>query len=82
LRVILFPPMHPALRPLWAVPTTAAVAILPRYARRLYRLPWVPGAGVPVRIGVFALGRALHALRPTPPAVREALERIEGRAAA
>jgi uncharacterized protein (DUF2236 family) len=81
LRVILFPPMHLALRPLWAIPTTAAVSILPTYARRMYRLPWVPGAGVPVRAGVFALGRALRVLRPTPPAVRAALERIEGRAA-
>jgi hypothetical protein len=48
----------------------------------MYRLPWVPGAGLPVRAGVFALGRALRMLRPTPPAVRAALERIEGRAAA
>jgi uncharacterized protein (DUF2236 family) len=82
LRVILFPPMHLALRPVWAIPTTAAVAILPGYARRMYRLPWVPGAGIPVRAGVFALGRALRALRPAPPVVREAQERIEGRAAA
>jgi uncharacterized protein (DUF2236 family) len=81
LRVILFPPMHPALRPLWAIPTTAAVSILPRYARHLYRLPWVPGAGIPVRAGVFALGRALRVLRPSPPAVRAALERIGGDAA-
>ena len=29
LRVVLFPPMHLAYRPLWAIPTTAAIAILP-----------------------------------------------------
>ncbi|MFI5046886.1 MAG: oxygenase MpaB family protein [Acidimicrobiia bacterium] len=78
LRVILFPPMHLAFRPLWAIPTTAAVSILPSYARRMYRLPWVPGAGLPVRAGVFALGRALRVLRPRPPAVEAALRRIEG----
>ena len=32
LQVILFPPMDLKYRPLWAIPTTAAVAILPRYA--------------------------------------------------
>jgi uncharacterized protein (DUF2236 family) len=82
LRVILFPPMHLAYRPLWAIPTTAAVAILPGYARRMYRLPWLPGAGLPVRAGVYALSRALNAIKPIPPAVREAQERIEGREAA
>ena len=82
LRVILFPPMHPAFRPLWAIPATAAVSILPSYARRMYRLPWVPGAGIPVRAGVFALGRVLRVLRPRPPAVEQALERIAGGAAA
>jgi uncharacterized protein (DUF2236 family) len=78
LRVILFPPMHLAWRPLWAIPTTAAVAILPRYARRMYRLPWVPGAGIPVRVGVFALARALRVIRPVPPVVHAAQERIAG----
>lgn len=78
LRVILFPPMHLAWRPLWAIPTTAAVAILPRYARRMYRLPWVPGAGIPVRAGVFALARALRVIRPVPPVVHAAQERIAG----
>jgi uncharacterized protein (DUF2236 family) len=82
LRVILFPPMHLAYRPLWAIPTTAAVAILPRYARRMYRLPWLPGAGLPLRAGVYALSRALNAVKPLPPVVREAQERIDGRKAA
>jgi len=76
LRVILFPPMHLAFRPLWAIPTTAAVAILPGYARRMYRLPWLPGAGIPVRAGVFALSRALRWLRPVPPVVQAARDRL------
>lgn len=81
LRVVLFPPMHVAYRPLWAIPTTAAVAILPSFARRMYRLPWVPGAGLPVRAAVFTLSRALNALTPAPPVVREARARVEGLAA-
>jgi uncharacterized protein (DUF2236 family) len=81
LRVILFPPMHLAYRPLWAIPTTAAVAILPAYARRMYRLPWVPGAALPVRAAVFALSRALNAVTPPPPVVRAAQARVEGLAA-
>jgi uncharacterized protein (DUF2236 family) len=81
LRVILFPPMHLAYRPLWAIPTTAAVAILPAFARRMYRLPWVPGAALPVRAGVFALSRALNAVTPAPPVVRDAQARVDGLAA-
>jgi uncharacterized protein (DUF2236 family) len=81
LRVILFPPMHLAYRPLWAIPTTAAIAILPSYARRMYRLPWVPGAALPVRAAVFALSRALNAVTPPPPVVREAQARVHGLAA-
>jgi uncharacterized protein (DUF2236 family) len=81
LRVILFPPMHLAYRPLWAIPTTAAVAILPAYARRMYRLPWVPGAALPVRAAVFALSRALNAVTTPPPVVRAAQARVEGLAA-
>ena len=53
LRVILFPPMDLQYRPLWAIPTTAAIAILPSYARRLYRIPWFPPAAVPVRTAVL-----------------------------
>jgi hypothetical protein len=48
----------------------------------MYRLPWVPGAGLPLRAGVFALSRAINAIKPIPPAVREAQERVEGREAA
>jgi uncharacterized protein (DUF2236 family) len=82
LRVVLFPPMHLAYRPLWAIPTTAAIAILPSFARRMYRLPWIPGVGLPVRAAVFALSRALNVVTPAPPVVREAQARVEGREAA
>ena len=81
LRVVMFPPMDLKYRPLWAIPTTAAIAILPSYACRLYRIPWFPPAALPVRTGVFALSRVLNLVTPTPPSLREARERVEGRAA-
>jgi uncharacterized protein (DUF2236 family) len=76
LRVVLFPPMDLRYRPLWVIPTTAAIAILPGYARRLYRIPWFPPAAVPVRGAVFALSRVLNLVTPTPPALRVARERV------
>jgi uncharacterized protein (DUF2236 family) len=76
LRVVMFPPMDLKYRPLWVVPTTAAIAILPGYARRLYRIPWFPPAALPVRTGVFALSRVLNLVTPTPPSLREARERV------
>jgi uncharacterized protein (DUF2236 family) len=82
LRVIMFPPMSLRFRPLWAIPTTAAVAILPRYARRMYRIPWFPPAALPVRAGVYALSRALNLATPPPPALRNARARVQGLAAA
>ena len=81
LRVVMFPPMDLRYRPLWAIPTTAAIAILPGYARRLYRIPWFPPATCPCAPAVFALSRVLNLVTPTPPALREARERVEGRAA-
>ncbi|MFI5053169.1 MAG: oxygenase MpaB family protein [Acidimicrobiia bacterium] len=82
LRVIMFPPMNLRYRPLWAIPTTAAVAILPGYARRMYGIPWFPLAAVPVRTAVFALSRVLNLVVPTPPALRDARARVHGLAAA
>ena len=82
LRVVMFPPMHLRYRPLWAIPTTAAIAILPAYARRLYRIPWFSPAAVPVRTAVFALSRVVNLATPTPPALQEARARVRGRAAA
>ena len=76
LRVVMFPPMDLKYRPLWAIPTTAAIAILPSYARRLYRIPWFPPAKLPVRTAVFALSRVLNLVTPTPPSLRAARERV------
>jgi uncharacterized protein (DUF2236 family) len=82
LRVVMFPPMSLRYRPLWVIPTTAAVAILPSYARRLYRIPWFPPAALPVRTSVFALSRVLNLVTRTPPALRDARQRVHGLAAA
>ncbi len=76
LRLVLYPPMHLALRPFWSIPTTAAIAILPADARRMYGLPWLPGAQIPVQFGVFGISRVWKALRPEPPAIREAVARM------
>ncbi len=76
LRVVMFPPMDLKYRPLWAIPTTAAIAILPGYARRLYRIPWFPPAAIPVRTGVYALSRVLNLVTPPPPSLRAARERV------
>ncbi len=49
LRVVLFPPMDLKYRPLWAIPTTAAIAILPAY-----RAPALPHSVVPAGGGAGA----------------------------
>ena len=49
LRVVMFPPMHLRYRPLWAIPTTAAIAILPGL-----RATAVPHPVVPARRGAGA----------------------------
>jgi hypothetical protein len=68
-------------RPLWVIPTTAAVAILPGYARKLYGIPWFPPVALPVRTSVFALSRVLNLVTRTPPALQEARQRVHGLAA-
>ena len=58
-RFVLFPPMptvaQPA-RPAWLALSTAAFAMLPRWARRLYRLPGLPTTD----LGATAVGLALR----------------------
>jgi uncharacterized protein (DUF2236 family) len=75
MRTIFSPPMPLPLRPLWLVPTTATIAILPRFARSMYGLPWLTPATLPVRVNVYALTRAMNLLVPAPPIVRRARER-------
>jgi uncharacterized protein (DUF2236 family) len=76
MRTIFAPPMPLALRPLWLIPATATVAILPSFARRMYGLPWFSPATLPVRVNVFALTRAMNVLLPPPPIIRDARERV------
>ncbi len=76
MRVIFFPPMPLALRPLWAIPSTATLAILPRVARRLYGLPWPTPVNLPVRANVFALSRVMNVVLPPSPIVRRARARV------
>ncbi|MGZ6804370.1 MAG: oxygenase MpaB family protein, partial [Nocardioidaceae bacterium] len=72
-RFVLLPPMPgrvaygtPA-RPAWAALAGTAFAMLPRWARRLYRLPGVPttdvgatAAGIALRTGLLAVPAALR----------------------
>jgi uncharacterized protein (DUF2236 family) len=76
MRTILAPPMPVAMRPVSVLPITAAISILPRVARRLYRLPWFWPATPSVRITVFGLSRALNVLVPDHPTLREARARV------
>jgi uncharacterized protein (DUF2236 family) len=76
MRTIFFPPMPLALRPLWAIPSTATLAILPRVARRLYGLPWPAPVTLPVRANVFALSRVMNAVLPASPIIQRARARV------
>ena len=80
-RYVLAPPMPLAARPLWAIPSSAAVAILPDDVRRLYGLRWWPPSTPVVRAYVFAVLRLLNIALPPPPAVRRALRRARSAAA-
>jgi uncharacterized protein (DUF2236 family) len=77
LRLILYPPMPLALRPLWVLPASAAIASLPRFARRLYGLPWFTPATPSVRATMFALTRFLNLLPIEAPEIRDAKLRLE-----
>jgi uncharacterized protein (DUF2236 family) len=74
LRFVLAPPMTTAVavatpaRPAWAGVAALAVAALPRWARRLYRLPGLPTTDLATSAGLRALRLATLAL---PAAARE-----------
>ena len=85
-RFVLWPPM-PALvqltpaRPAWVALATAAFAMLPRWARRLYSLPGLPttdlaatAAGLAFRSGLLVVPDALRA----GPHLKDARERMAG----
>lgn len=65
--LLLQPPMHPAMRPVYGVLASAAVALLPRWARWPLRLPYLPVTEtVAVRPAGEALVRGLRwAMTPT-----------------
>ncbi len=73
MKVVLSPPLPAALRPLWIIPATAAVAILPPPVRDLYGLPWPPPATPLVRVAVWGLLRAFNVTRKPPPTIQRAL---------
>jgi hypothetical protein len=80
MRLILSPPMPFPLRPLWVLPASAAVASLPRFARRMYGLPWFEPASLSVRAAMFGLTRFLNVLPIEAPEIREAKNRLEAAA--
>jgi uncharacterized protein (DUF2236 family) len=75
MHTILAPPMPLPLRPLYAMPVAATIAILPRFVRRAYGLPWLGLATPPVRVSVFALTRVLAFVLGDGPIVRDARAR-------
>jgi uncharacterized protein (DUF2236 family) len=77
MRLIMYPPMPFPLRPLWVLPASAAVASLPRFARRMYGLPWFEPASLSVRATIFGLTRFLNVLPIEAPEIREAKNRLE-----
>jgi uncharacterized protein (DUF2236 family) len=76
MRLILYPPMPLALRPLWVLPASAAIASLPRFARRMYGLPWFAPATPSVRAAIFGLTRVLNVLPIEAPEIRDAKLRL------
>lgn len=70
-RVVIAPPLpvpnHWALpaRAGWTALSALAVGLLPGWARRLYRLPPVPGVGLVTLVGLRAVRLAVAALPPT-----------------
>ncbi len=76
MRLILGPPLPLPLRPLWVLPASAAVASLPRFARRMYGLPWFEPASLSVRATMFGLTRFLNVLPIEAPEIRNAKSRL------
>ncbi len=83
-RTVIAPPLPVAARYAlparlgWTTISSLAVGLLPRWARRMYRLPPAPGAGVATAAGMRALRGAVHTLPARwreGPAYREAKAR-------
>jgi len=71
-KFVLFPPMPTKVgltpaRPAWTLVAATAGAMLPRWARRMYRLPGLPttdlaatASGIALRAGLLALPEGIH----------------------
>jgi len=77
---LLAPPMPLRFRPLWVIPISAAVAILPKRIREMYGLPWFEPATPAVRAAVYPLARILNVWLPKNPIITDALAREERQA--
>lgn len=75
-KLIVAPPMHLALRPLWTLPVIAAFATLPRFARDMYNVGWAPVATPVLRPTLWGLARVLGWVLDGPPAYRDARARL------
>ncbi|TDD65696.1 DUF2236 domain-containing protein [Jiangella aurantiaca] len=81
-RFLTVPPMPGRVvalgRPAWLGVATAAFALLPRWARRLYRLPGLPTTDVAASLTVLGLRGVINALPVRDgPIYREAMRRAE-----
>lgn len=75
MRVVLAPPMPAPAKPFWAVPSAAAVSLLPAHVRRLYGLAPLSALDPALRVSTTAIFRAMKLLLPPPPHLKAALER-------
>jgi uncharacterized protein (DUF2236 family) len=84
-RLVVAPPMPVSARMVlparagWTTVSTLAVGLLPPWARRLYRLPPTPGAGLATAAGMRTLRAAVRALPERyreGPAYRDAMRRV------
>jgi uncharacterized protein (DUF2236 family) len=67
-RTVLYPPLPVKLRPVWAVLDAAVIGLLPRQARRLYGLPWLPPpAGRPLQAAFAGLFGTAKLVLPAAP---------------
>lgn len=76
LKMIVAPPMHLALRPVWTLPVMGALASLPRVARDMYNVGWAPVATPLLRPVLWSLARVLGVVLDGPPAYRDARARL------